>query len=225
MLRSIEVDDAPLVEHDGLLALLRWPRKVICAGVNYRRHVKEMGGAELTDDWKPFFFLKAPTTTVIGPTDPITLLRPETARYDWEAELAAVIGIGRRDIPREQALRHVAGYCVSNDITARGYHKRTSVPADAFAYDWFASKSIDGSLPLGPGITPAFQVADPQDLRIPAVAQRRARAGRVHQRHDLQRRRARRGGQRGRHARAGRRHPHRHPIRGRREPRAVPPQR
>ena len=166
VLRGIEIEDAPLVEHDALLAPLRWPRKVICAGVNYRRHVQEMGGALPTEGWKPFFFLKAPTTTVIGPTDPITLLRPEIARYDWEAELAVVIGIGRRDIPPEEALDHVAGYCVANDVTARGYHKRDSVPAEAFVYDWFAAKSIDCSLPLGPGITPAFQVADPQDLRL-----------------------------------------------------------
>ena len=66
----------------------------------------------------------------------------------------------------ERALAHVAGYCVANDVTARGRHKRQSVPADAFIYDWFAAKSVDGSLPLGPGITPAFQVPDPQDLRL-----------------------------------------------------------
>jgi 2-keto-4-pentenoate hydratase/2-oxohepta-3-ene-1,7-dioic acid hydratase in catechol pathway len=166
VLRGIQVEDAPLVEHDALLAPLRWPRKVICAGVNYRRHVREMGGAVPAEGWTPFFFLKPPTTTVIGPTDPITLLRPETARYDWEAELAVVIGLGGRDIPPAEAPRHIAGYCVANDVTARGYHKRASVPADAFVYDWFAAKSIDCSLPLGPGITPAFQVPDPQDLRI-----------------------------------------------------------
>src|SRR4029450_7307705 len=57
-------------------------------------------------------------------------------------------------------------YCVANDITARGYHRRANVPADAFRYDWFASKARDGSLPLGPGLTPAWFVPDPQDLRI-----------------------------------------------------------
>jgi 2-keto-4-pentenoate hydratase/2-oxohepta-3-ene-1,7-dioic acid hydratase in catechol pathway len=60
----------------------------------------------------------------------------------------------------------VAGYCVANDVTARGYHKRDIVPAEAFSYDWFAAKSMEGSLPLGPGITPAFGVPDPQDLRL-----------------------------------------------------------
>ena len=60
----------------------------------------------------------------------------------------------------------MAGYCVANDVTARGQHRRQAVPAEAFVYDWFAAKSMDSSLPLGPGITPAFQVPDPQDLRL-----------------------------------------------------------
>ena len=166
ILRGIEIDDAPVLRHDTLLAPIRWPRKVICAGVNYGRHIREMGGEIPAEGWKPFFFLKPPTTTVIGPADAIIVHSPETARYDWEAELAVVIGVGGRDIALEDALAHVAGYCVANDVTARGHHKRQAVPADAFVYDWFASKSVDGSLPLGPGITPAFQVPDPQDLRL-----------------------------------------------------------
>ena len=166
VLRGLEVSGAPLVEHDSLLAPVRWPRKVICAGVNYRRHMREMGGEIPAGGWRPFFFLKAPTTTVIGPGDPIVIRSPEQARYDWEAELAAVIGTGGRDIGPADALGHVAGYCVANDITARGHHKRDAVPAEAFLYDWFAAKSMDASLPLGPGITPAFQVPDPQDLRL-----------------------------------------------------------
>src|SRR6266508_2051589 len=130
VLRAIDVEDAPVIDYDRLLAPLRWPRKVICAGVNYRRHVREMGGEIPPDGWKPFFFLKPPTTTVIGPADAITVRAPGTARYDWEAELAAVIGIGGREIPSEDALGHLAGYCVANDVTARGHHKRDNVPAD-----------------------------------------------------------------------------------------------
>ena len=166
VLRTVALDDVPVLEYDALLTPLTFPRKVVCAGVNYRKHIREMGGEVPAEGWKPFLFLKPPTTTVIGPTDPIVVHRPETARYDWEAELAAVIGIGGRDIPLDEALSHVAGYCVANDISARGHHKRTAVPADAFIYDWFSSKSIDGSLPLGPGITPAFLIPDPQDLRL-----------------------------------------------------------
>jgi 2-keto-4-pentenoate hydratase/2-oxohepta-3-ene-1,7-dioic acid hydratase in catechol pathway len=166
ILRGLEIEDAPVIDYDALLPPLRWPRKVVCAGVNYRRHIREMGGEIPAEGWRPFFFLKAPTTTVIGPRDPIIVRSPEKARYDWEAELAVVIGVGGRDITPEDALARVAGYCVANDVTARGYHRRQAVPADAFLYDWFAAKSMDNSLPLGPGITPAFQVPDPQDLRL-----------------------------------------------------------
>jgi 2-keto-4-pentenoate hydratase/2-oxohepta-3-ene-1,7-dioic acid hydratase in catechol pathway len=166
VLRALELDGAPLVEQATLLAPLRYPRKVICAGVNYRRHIREMGGEVPAAGWHPFFFLKAPTTTVIGPHDPIVMQSPQTARYDWEAELVVVIGKGGKNINSERWPSHVAGYCLANDITARGLHKREAVPAEPFRYDWFAAKSLDGSFPLGPGITPAFQVPDPQDLRL-----------------------------------------------------------
>ena len=154
-----------MIEYDALLPPLRWPRKVICAGVNYRKHMREMGG-EIPAGWRPFFFLKAPTTSVIGPRDPIVISNPARARYDWEAELAVVIGVRGKNIDPERAGFHAAAYSVCNDITARGYHRRDAAPADAFSYDWFAAKSIEGSLPLGPGLTPAFLVPDPQDLRL-----------------------------------------------------------
>jgi 2-keto-4-pentenoate hydratase/2-oxohepta-3-ene-1,7-dioic acid hydratase in catechol pathway len=166
VLRDLNPAEAPLIIYDALLPPLRWPRKVICAGVNYRRHMREMGAEIPEAGWRPFFFLKAPTTSVIGPRDPIVISSPARARYDWEAELAVVIGIKGKNIDPERARFHAAAYCVSNDITARGYHKREIAPADAFSYDWFAAKSMEGSLPLGPGLTPAFLVPDPQDLRL-----------------------------------------------------------
>lgn len=168
VLQSLDVADAPPLLADQVLTPIQWPRKVICAGVNYRRHIREMGGEVPSSNWHPFFFLKPPTTTVIGPTDPIRIKADDTARYDWEAELAVVIGRGGRDIPESEALSHVAGYAVANDITARGHHRRdeAAIPAKAFLYDWFGSKAIDCSLPLGPGITPDFLIPDPQDLRL-----------------------------------------------------------
>jgi 2-keto-4-pentenoate hydratase/2-oxohepta-3-ene-1,7-dioic acid hydratase in catechol pathway len=166
VLRDLDVDNAPVIEYDALLPPLQWPRKVICAGVNYRKHMQEMGGEIPAAGWRPFFFLKAPTTSVIGPRDPIVISDPARARYDWEAELAVVIGTGGKNIDPERAGFHAAAYTVCNDITARGYHRRDAVPADAFRYDWFAAKSVEGSLPLGPGLTPAFLVPDPQDLRL-----------------------------------------------------------
>jgi 2-keto-4-pentenoate hydratase/2-oxohepta-3-ene-1,7-dioic acid hydratase in catechol pathway len=149
-----------------LLAPIRWPRKVLCAGVNYRKHVAEMGSGVPDDDWEPYFFLKPPSTTVTGPADPIIIRDAGNARYDWEIELAVIIGRAGRDIPAESARHHVAGYCVANDITARGYHRRESAPAEPFSYDWLAAKGTDTSLPLGPGITPARFVPDPQKLRL-----------------------------------------------------------
>jgi 2-keto-4-pentenoate hydratase/2-oxohepta-3-ene-1,7-dioic acid hydratase in catechol pathway len=166
VLRDLDLAGAPPAAYDRLLAPLRWPRKVICAGVNYRRHMAEMGGQIPAAGWRPFFFLKAPTTSVIGPRDPIVIGSAGRARYDWEIELAVIIGTAGKNIAAERALAHVAAYCVTNDVTARGFHQRDVAPADAFIYDWFAAKSLEGSLPLGPGLTPAFLVPDPQDLRL-----------------------------------------------------------
>ncbi len=90
----------------------------------------------------------------------------DRARYDWQAELAVVIGVKGKNIDPERTGFHVAAYSVCTDITARGYHMRDAAPADAFRYDRFAAKSVEGSLPLGPGLTPAFLVPDPQDLRL-----------------------------------------------------------
>jgi 2-keto-4-pentenoate hydratase/2-oxohepta-3-ene-1,7-dioic acid hydratase in catechol pathway len=166
LLATLDLAEAPRAESAELLAPVCYPRKVLCAGVNYRKHIREMGGEVPGADWAPFFFLKPPSTTVTGPADPIVIRDHERARYDWEAELAVVIGAGGRDIPADRALDHVAGYCVANDVTARGYHRRAAVPAEPFRYDWTAAKAADTSLPMGPGITPAFLVPDPQDLRL-----------------------------------------------------------
>jgi 2-keto-4-pentenoate hydratase/2-oxohepta-3-ene-1,7-dioic acid hydratase in catechol pathway len=165
-LRPLDLQGAVPIEGARLVTPLSYPRKVICAGVNYRRHIVEMGAQLPGEAWTPFFFLKPPTTTVIGPYDVIAISADPALRMDWEAELCVVVGPGGRDIPTERALEHVAGYCVANDISARGLHRREHVPAPAFSYDWFASKSQDASLPIGPGITPSWFVPDPQTLQI-----------------------------------------------------------
>ena len=164
-LRKFDPASAPQVEDARLELPLRYPRKVLCSGANYHAHMREMK-VDRPAEARPYFFLKPPTTALVGPGEPIVVPTDPGAKVDWEAELAVVIGIGGRDIPAADALAHVAGYCVANDITARGRHRRSAVPAEAFTYDWFAAKSMDSSLPLGPGITPAFQVPDPQDLRL-----------------------------------------------------------
>src|SRR5690606_28503134 len=87
------------------------------------------------------------------------------AHPDWEGELGVVIGEGGRDIAAADALGHIAGYTVVNDVSLRGPHRRPNAPAP-FVWDWVASKAADGSLPCGPGVTPSWFVPDPQGLRI-----------------------------------------------------------
>jgi len=166
LLAGLDLSDVPVAEPAELLTPVSYPRKVLCAGVNYRKHIREMGGDVPGAGWVPFFFLKPPSTAVAGPFDPIVIRDQERARYDWEAELAVVVGAGGRNIPAGEALSHVAGYAVANDVTARGYHRRAEVPAEPFRYDWVAAKAADSSLPLGPGVTPAWFVPDPQALRL-----------------------------------------------------------
>jgi 2-keto-4-pentenoate hydratase/2-oxohepta-3-ene-1,7-dioic acid hydratase in catechol pathway len=149
-----------------VLAPLRFPRKILCAGANYWSHLREMGGSleqgALED---PFFFL-LPATSIVGPGDPIQIPMDDHANVDWEGELAIVIGQSGRNVSIEAARAHVAGYTVCNDISARGLHRRRSYPAPPFEWDWLRSKGRDTFLPVGPGVTPAWLVSDPHDLRL-----------------------------------------------------------
>ncbi|MEU4344329.1 fumarylacetoacetate hydrolase family protein [Nocardia sp. NPDC023852] len=145
---------------------LTYPGKVLCAGANYWDHIAEMGIERPDALGEPFFFLKPPTTTVTGPGDPVALPRYAGARVDWEAELAVVIGRAGRDIAPAQALDHVAGYLAANDISARDRLTSAMPVAEPFAYDWLGHKGQDGFCPLGPGLVPAWQIPDPQNLRI-----------------------------------------------------------
>jgi 2-keto-4-pentenoate hydratase/2-oxohepta-3-ene-1,7-dioic acid hydratase in catechol pathway len=148
-----------------LLAPIRYPRAVLCSGANYRDHLAEMTGHDTTEV-SPYFFLKPPTTSVIGPGEPIRIPEAESAQVDWEAELGVVIGRGGRDISEETAFKHIAGYTIVNDVSARGPHHRPDAIAAPFAWDWLASKGGDTFCPTGPGLTPAWLVPDPHDLPI-----------------------------------------------------------
>ncbi|MER5428994.1 fumarylacetoacetate hydrolase family protein [Streptomyces sp. NPDC002588] len=145
---------------------LTYPGKVLCAGANYWDHIAEMGVERPDALGDPFFFLKPPTTTVTGPGDPVPLPGYAGARVDWEAELAVVVGRAGRDIAPERALDHVAGYLAANDISARDRLTSAMPVAEPFAYDWLGHKGQDGFCPLGPGLVPAWQIPDPQNLRI-----------------------------------------------------------
>ena len=114
---------------------------------------------------KPWHFIKA-AGTITGPGAAIKAAE-YSKELDWEIELAAVIGRTCKDVPEEKALTYVAGYTVSNDLSARDRGRRPGIePTSFFKMDWSKHKSFDGSCPIGPWITPASDIDDPQDLDL-----------------------------------------------------------
>lgn len=142
-------------------APLMYPDKVICAGANYYDHVAEVGIENIDDLMTtPYFFFKPPKTTLVGPGETIDYPVGSKA-FDWEIELAVIIGKRSKGVAVEDALGIIAGYALSIDLTARDL-QLTAPPF--FKIDWYAGKAQDTSCPLGPYITPAHLVPDPQDL-------------------------------------------------------------
>jgi 2-keto-4-pentenoate hydratase/2-oxohepta-3-ene-1,7-dioic acid hydratase in catechol pathway len=138
------------------------PYRIFCAAANYIEHANEMGSVLAgKSESKPYMFIKL-RNTVIGPGEAIRM-PPETSQLDWEIELAAVIGRGGRRIPVAQALEHVSGYAIVNDISARDLNLRGDYP---FKFDWFQGKCHDTFAPFGPWIVPAHAVPDPQALAM-----------------------------------------------------------
>ena len=123
------------------------PSKIVCVGRNYAAHAKEHG-AEVPEI--PLIFLKPPTT-LIGHQEAI-VLPPQSQQIEHEAELAIVIGRQGRWIPPEDALSHVFGYTIANDITARDLQRRDG--------QWTRAKGFDTFCPLGPYIDTEFDPAD-----------------------------------------------------------------
>jgi acylpyruvate hydrolase len=146
--------EAGLPERDvTLLAPLPRPGKILCLGHNYKGHIG-LGRTELPE--YPTLFSKTPNT-VIGPGQAI-VIPPVTDQADFEAELAVVIGRGGRNIPEAEAMAHVAGYTIANDVSARDYQKRTS--------QWMIGKSFDTFCPLGPALVTIDEIADPYSLDL-----------------------------------------------------------
>ncbi len=145
-----------------VLAPIPRPRKnVFCVGWNYLEHFEE--GAKARPQVQemplhPTFFTKVPTT-VIGPYDPVPLHAGVTAKLDWEVELGVIIGRGGRNIAEADAMKHLFGYTVVNDVSAREIQRQ-------HGQQWFKGKSLDGSCPMGPWIVTADAVPDPQALRV-----------------------------------------------------------
>ena len=146
-----------------LLAPLLYPGKILCAGANYYDHLAEMGmpGAK-KEDQRLFFFMKPPRNAVVGPG--ATVHMPlGTKAFDWEIELAAVIGKTARNVSVQDALSHVAAYTVAIDFSARDHNR---APETFYKLDWVAGKANDTCCPLGPRLVPASAIANPQDIGL-----------------------------------------------------------
>jgi 2-keto-4-pentenoate hydratase/2-oxohepta-3-ene-1,7-dioic acid hydratase in catechol pathway len=145
------------------LAPLLYPGKILCAGANYFDHLAEMGmpGA-VKSEQRLFFFMKPPRNAVVG--EGATVRMPiGTKAFDWEVELAAVIGTTARNVSVEEALGHVAAYTVSIDFSARDHNR---APETFYKLDWVAGKANDTCCPLGPRLVPASSIADPQNIGL-----------------------------------------------------------
>lgn len=135
-------------------------RNVMCLGKNFRAHAAEFAAyssdAQAVPD-HPIVFTKAPEA-LCGATDPIEVRRDVGAALDYEAELGVVIGRDGARIPAEEALDHVAGYTVVNDVTARDAQERHR--------QWFLGKSLPRATPIGPAIVTPDELGELHDLRI-----------------------------------------------------------
>jgi len=135
-------------------------KNIICLGLNYSSHAKESAqarGREVKIPDFPVFFTKS-STSVNGPFDPIDWNPAVTQQVDWEVELGVVIGVGGKNIARADALDHVFGYTVINDVSARDVQARH--------LQWFKGKSLDTFCPMGPVVVTADEFGNPQTKTV-----------------------------------------------------------
>jgi len=152
------------VDELELIAPFPSPGKIVCVGLNYREHVTEGGGRNVPS--RPLLFAKF-GNAVIADGEPI--IRPEgTHALDLEVELGVVIGSVAQRVDREDALDHVAGYVVVNDVSARDWQGVPEALAEGETGDgqWLRAKGSDTFLPMGPVFVTADEIADPQALRL-----------------------------------------------------------
>ena len=150
-----QADDSLWLDESGLDIgpCVPAPGKIICIGLNYRRHAEESGMKIPT---APVLFSKF--DNVLAAHGDVVPIPPDTTQMDYEAELALVIGTGGRHIAEADALAHVFGYFNANDVSARDLQMLSG--------QWLLGKTADGFLPIGPYLVTADEVADPHDLRI-----------------------------------------------------------
>ena len=146
-----------------LLAPLAFPGKILCAGANYYDHIAEMGVPDTRKEaQRLFFFTKPPKNAVVGPGKTVRMAL-DSKSFDWEVELAAVIGKKARAVSEADALSYIGAYTVGIDFSARDLNR---VPDSFFKLDWVAGKAHDTCGPLGPVVVPAAFIKNPQDLAL-----------------------------------------------------------
>lgn len=155
-------DEAPrrAISEVEILAPLRPRKNIFAIGRNYIEHVREIQTADRTPNPPPEFpmvFTKPPTA-IIGPGQGIDSRNDPSSTTDYEGELAVVLGIPGRGITREDAMRHVFGYTIVNDVTARALQRKH--------VQWFVGKGPDTFCPMGPCILTADEVPDVAELTI-----------------------------------------------------------
>jgi len=169
---SIRVEGV-VFEEAKLYAPVLYPSAVYGSGANYTDHMEEMASIlhvsienpkELGQ--LPWHFVKTARSTVVGPGAKVEI-PSYSSMIDWEIELAAIVGKTAHRVKVEDALNHIAGYTIANDLSARDHVKRAGVKADSpFGYDWLSQKCFDGSCPLGPTLVPARCIPNPLDLSM-----------------------------------------------------------
>ncbi|OQP85141.1 2-hydroxyhepta-2,4-diene-1,7-dioate isomerase [Xanthomonas phaseoli pv. syngonii LMG 9055] len=154
-LRALDVSALPLIEGDVRYgAAVGRIGKFICVGLNYADHAAESG---MDVPKMPILFMKA-TTAVCGPNDTVIIPRG-SVKSDWEVELGVVIGDVARDVSVDQALDHVAGYAVINDLSEREFQLE-------HGGQWVKGKSADTFGPIGPWLVTRDEIPDPQNLSM-----------------------------------------------------------
>lgn len=152
---SFDKESAPVIPTDMRLgAPVKRPGKIICIGLNYRKHAAESG---MEAPKEPVVFFKA-TSSMTGPNDSIVIPK-NSKKTDWEVELAVVIGKRANYISEEDALDHIAGYMVHNDVSEREFQLERGG-------QWVKGKSCDTFSPLGPYLVTRDEIADPNNLGL-----------------------------------------------------------
>jgi 2-keto-4-pentenoate hydratase/2-oxohepta-3-ene-1,7-dioic acid hydratase in catechol pathway len=154
-LRGLEFSTLPAVSGNPRLGpCVSGVGKFICIGLNYSDHAAEAG---MKIPAEPVVFMKA-TSAICGPNDEVVIPRGG-AKTDWEVELGVVIGKAAKYVSEAEAMGHVAGYCVVNDLSERAFQLEGTG-------QWVKGKSADTFGPIGPWLVTTDEIADPQNLRM-----------------------------------------------------------